>query len=621
MPRGVRHETTLRLELLMKQGRLDAAQAALKAGSSIPHALHLDTDEALRLVEGYPTTGEQPPRVEAIVRAVLRPPLPVDEDEVDWHLPHEFPQESAGRIAGLRPMLKGMGRFEIHDAGWAHVGTGWAVDTAQDGGLLIVTTRDVAARVARRTQSGSGVFLANLPGNRADAQITEFGPDSRALPLTGFDYLADDVEANLALAHIAKANGLDITPIPRARQDAETGEPVAIFGWMAPQTSPEDRTEMAPHFAPLAGSTCICPGFLTSSAPDTPFAHDCTTLPGQAGAPLISVSSKHAVGLHMQGAFGVGNAAVRISTLNRLLSEGAAGSIFKGASPTLRHHIPEHFADRGGYDPEFLMLAPVPLPSPALEVRLLRPADATDDRPFELLYQGFSVLSSANGPVLVAANIDGSRRWTVAADPAGAWQDDRLPDVGHSLGRPLIAARDLGWGQEEAAARVAVEDAAHQTLCLPDRPGLGPGDVVWPALIEAALTHERTHRARATVFAGPVVQDGDATEVFKVIVVMAQDAEDPATLHLKATAFLQTRGESVGHILKRHNRSELWEGFRHGALRTVQIRVADLEAVTGHDFGELRAFDPLAHVIRGRQADGALPPLVFPIEAVGQVVL
>jgi len=617
MPMGVRQETELRLDMLLRDGRLDAAKAALLAGAPVPDAFGLGTEQAISLVQAYPDARAEPPRVEAIVRAVLRPPLATLG--TDWILPPEFSEEAIDQIVALLPLQRSTGRFEIYDAGWMHVGSGWAVEETSKG-LLVVTTRNAAARVARRTRSGEGVFLAGLPEAQPGAQIVS---DDQATPLERFDYLADDASSNLALAWIAQANGLDIAPIPRAARDADVGEAVATLGWAACHAAPEDRTELAPFFAPLSGLSCICPGFLTSTAPDAPFSHDCTTLPGQSGAPIISLATGQAVGLHAAGTFGVGNAGVRVSTINRLLHLGAAGTVFQGAkAPSIRRtHRAEHFDGRAGYDPEFLKIASVPLPVTSPGLPLVRPADASDERPFELRYQGFGALCRAEGLVLLAANIDGSQRWTLKASDTGPWGDDRMPGVGHSDGWPALSASDLGWGMTQAAAKVTVDDAAHKTLCLPRDPGLEPVDGVWPALIEAALTHSRTHSFRSCVFAGPIVQAAPPTEMFKVIVVVAQDADDLATLRLKATAFLQSRGESVRRIFERNGRVDAWEGFRYGRLRTFQLRLRDLEFVTGHDFGELRELDPLDKAIRARLTQDPEPPLVFPIEAIGQVVL
>lgn len=53
----------------------------------------------------------------------------------------------------------------------------------------------------------------------------------------------------------------------------------------------------------------------------TVLTHDCTTLGGNSGSPVLSLESGKVVGLHFAGRFGIGNSAVRVSTIKALLDK------------------------------------------------------------------------------------------------------------------------------------------------------------------------------------------------------------------------------------------------------------------------------------------------------------
>lgn len=269
---------------------------------------------------------------------------------------------------------------------------------------------------------------------------------------------------------------------------------------------------------------------------------------------------------------------------------------------------PAHFAGREGYDAGFLDIA-VALPVVPPELDIASPSDATPARPHELRYQHFSILYSLTrkSPVIAALNIDGAQtrrikrgrtRWRkdlrVPADGQLDRGDYADPDIdrGHMVRRAAT-----NWGPDDETARRADQDTYHYTVASPQHKGLNQNATTWLGLEDHIMENVRTFGFRASVFTGPIFSEDDPPlgesgariplSYFKVVCMMAQD--DGGRLDLHATAYVLSQSDLVGQMLR-----ETGAPFAFGAFGTFQLHVADLEAMTGYDFGLLRAADPLA---------------------------
>uniref|UniRef100_A0AAN0MB50 DNA/RNA non-specific endonuclease n=1 Tax=Yoonia rhodophyticola TaxID=3137370 RepID=A0AAN0MB50_9RHOB len=117
------------------------------------------------------------------------------------------------------------------------------------------------------------------------------------------------------------------------------------------------------------------------------------------------------------------------------------------------------------------------------------------------------------------------------------------------------------------------------------------------------MENTRTFGFRANVFTGPIFTDDDpplgdsgATiplNYFKVVTMLAEDEWDTPRLH--ATAYVLSQGQLIQQMLLEEGLAAAVEGFTFGEYRTFQVRISDLEGMTGYDFGNLRDADPLAH--------------------------
>ena len=641
--------------------RRDLIRRAAERGNPILRELGLDLDQIASQFQapGSALESAQPPSLlEAIVRMAGRPPLVVRNDVVEGKSAlleaatgnEAFPHNISGLITGVEAFLPSVGRIEFvnHSKAWG--GTGWVIDEGPSG-ALIATNRHVAIEVARRTQRGDGVFLYAPSNNARYGARFDTGEESampadpkRLFKIEAFTYIADDVQADVAIARLrAAGDGAIPSAIPLASRDAVMNELVAVVGYPAADPYRNDPDAMQRYFRGLYDVKRFSPGRITAIGDGEVMSHDCTTLGGNSGSPVISLDQKAVVGLHFAGEFGLANSAVRASTLRALIA-GETGLVPGTSLPPTEDERSDpqrpasHFDGRPGYDPHFLQVADVPLPRLPADLDLARPSDDTPDRPHELRYRHFSILYSASCkmPAVGALNIDGARMKPLKRRNLAWAKDMRLPEAiqlgADDYGAPeidrghLVRRAATNWGDSMDEAREADADSFHYTVCAPQHLGLNRNPEMWLGLEDYVLTSTATHGFRACVFAGPVFTPDDPPlgtsgasiplSFWKVVAMLAE-AED-GVLRLHATAYLLSQGPLIRDLLDGLGHREAVEGFVFGAYRTYQIRLSDLAHLTGYDFSSLPAADPMAR--RVERAESRVVP-VRPIDHPDDFVL
>lgn len=251
----------------------------------------------------------------------------------------------------------------------------------------------------------------------------------------------------------------------------------------------------------------------------------------------------------------------------------------------------EWYAGSQGYDPEFLGRR-VDLPALPAE-RSQEVAPLKDGSGSELKYSHFSVFMSKSRQLALftAVNIDGAHlqdltrgvdKWYFDPRIEREYQMDPLvyehPDLdrGH-----LVRRLDPVWGAE---AKEANEDTFHFTNCSPQHSKLNRR--TWLGLESYILDRAEAQDLKVSVFTGPVFRDDDVlylgqfrvpAEFWKVVVMMKEDGQ------VSATAYLQSQRDLVSTL----------EAEVYGEYKTYQVPVANIEQLTGLDFGDLRNHDPL----------------------------
>lgn len=594
--------------------------------------------------------------LEAIVKRFGRPPLLVRGGVVEMEpLPKEFPADTDVLIKGAQKWLPSVGRIEFVNHSMAWAGTGWVIDR-RNGAHIIATNRHVAKLVARRKADGRAVFIRSpagkLYGARIDFNEEVDAPENDAwtADVAGLEYLADDLSADVALLRVEAAGFVLPDPLELADKEAATDDLVALIGYPA-YDSRNDDGDQARYFHDLYEVKRFAPGFVMQGlTEDTLLLHDCTSLGGNSGSPLLDLRTGKVVGLHFQGKYGVNNAAVGVMTLNKLRAgqQVSVGEALQGGGSEGRadgSHPADHFEGRDGFNTKFLGAAAVtawPGLSAALAADLATPSDDPPE-PHELRYTHFGVKYSAKLklPLMTAVNIDGGHAVRIKRSDDKWFADGRIPadiqlrdrnfaaaeiDRGH-----MVRREDPNWDVEGDAERAAIAnfDTFHYVNACAQHSTLNQGKQLWQGLENYILDSTRTHGFKACVFTGPVLRDPDSEdeeiiidgaiaplEFWKLVVTL--DAEGEA---LHATAYLLSQGQLIRDLLEKRSRRELVEGFELGAYRTFQISIADLQAATGYTFDDYLEADPLAKTQAGSEAIESGEPVVVPIEELDSLVL
>lgn len=652
-------ESATRLETIRSTApkMFDAAIDAISAERIDPNRFGIDATRALDHLSGkflgfesaIGSVGSMM-GLEAIVRRTGRPPLLVVGNTVRLEPLLDFPEDINEKITATQVFTASVGRVEFINASQAWGGTGWVLDKKSDG-HLILTNRHVAQSVARRLADGHAIFLRSpITGVRYGASVDfnreqgALSRDARRAQAIEIVYLAEDAAADMALLKVRKSGDADWImpdPVPLADREAAKDEIVALIGFPA-FDSRNDRSAMDEYFHDLYEVKRFAPGKIMDQPQGAILSHDCTSLGGNSGSPLLSLEQKAVVGLHFAGVYGIENSAVSAPTIKALL-KGTLVSVSSGAREAISEasdgfHGPEQLADRPGFDPAFLgegFETPWPRLPTELAAGLARPSDATADRPHEVRYTHFGVLFSQELklPVITAVNIDGEHAVRIKRS-GDKWFFDGRIDKKFQLGRPaykddnidrghMVRRQDPNWG---GPARVADGDTFHYTNATPQHSLLNQGRTLWQGVENYILDSAYTYGFKANVFTAPIFGEDNLVleeenirvplEFFKIVAMIDGECNE-----LHATAYLLSQGQLIRDLLAKRNRTEAVEGFTLGPYRTFQIAIRDLEDATSFDFGRLRDFDPLRKTAHNREAAGVNLPVVLPLDGLTDIVM
>jgi len=363
--------------------------------------------------------------------------------------------------------------------------------------------------------------------------------------------------------------------------------------------------------------------------------HDASTLGGNSGSAVIEVDTGEVVALHFAGEYLKANYAVPMYELARD-SRVASRLNFGGTLPPTNDWAPAwrsvdatddsadativpeaeeavvvdpDYANRPGYDPNFLETIEVPLPrvSQAMEqdtARVRSDAQKNGD-PFELAYYHYSVYMNKRRRTawFSAANVDGDHRPNIGKRQGDRWYTDPRIQRSEQIGQEafergidrghLTRRQDTAWGDDVASATLANNDTFHFTNCSLQASPFNQGKDRWQGLEQFLLEqHAKKERRRLIVITGPLFAANDPIykndrmnysvrcplQFWKICVLIRRDGTPSAT----------------GFVLGQEDIQNL-PGFEEAFdVAATQIRVADLEERTGLDFGGIKKFDHFA---------------------------
>jgi hypothetical protein len=278
---------------------------------------HVDVRPALenvraKLAGGF-ETADTTERLgfETIVNRVGRPVLRIDSngyvlegpESAIWE-PRLGPQEIR---EAFRSVIPSVGRIDVqnHPDGMSWVGTGWLVD---DG--IIVTNRHVANLFCSRSGQ-SFVFRRgwpNQPPPTASIDFKELKPDDdrdRLFAVVEILYIEDGEWPDVAFFRVAAQTsaGMRLSrPLDLASQPPSVSQYVATIGYPASDSRVPDEDLVRRLFGDVYNVKRMAPGQVLPSNGDLVL-HDCSTLGGNSGSPIVDLQTRKVVGLHFSGLF------------------------------------------------------------------------------------------------------------------------------------------------------------------------------------------------------------------------------------------------------------------------------------------------------------------------------
>ncbi|MBL9100412.1 MAG: trypsin-like peptidase domain-containing protein [Myxococcales bacterium] len=186
----------------------------------------------------------------------------------------------------LRRACACVGRLQSPDLGpQPSLGTAWLVRDD-----LAVTNRHVTATFAERLAGGSAAVTLDL--------LAELGSDAtRPRRVVAVVYEADDHD----LAFVRLAPPAAPTPTLALALDHVPGDRVAVIGYPSRNIAHYDPAHVDRMFGDRFDVKRLAPGVLTAVS-TTRIDHDCTTLGGNSGSPLVDLADGAVVGVHYGGA-------------------------------------------------------------------------------------------------------------------------------------------------------------------------------------------------------------------------------------------------------------------------------------------------------------------------------
>jgi len=269
-----------------------------------------DAGRALKLLrDGHVPTPVQLIALEKLIR-MMRPVLFVREGVVEAlhaDVKPSFP-EWALFTDGLKALAYSFGAIFFDGSSVNPYATGFLV-----GPRLLMTNRHVAIGLTH----GSGVLDPSAA--RVDFE-QEYRVNPSRQPIAIDSVVAIHPDQDLALFRLASSVE-DRPPLRFSDTDAKAGTHVGAVGYPMADTGRNPLFVNA-LFNGRFGVKRAAPGAIISSRGPSCF-HDCTTLGGNSGSPLLSLETSEVIAVHCEGSFLVRNEAVQASVARAFLNQHA----------------------------------------------------------------------------------------------------------------------------------------------------------------------------------------------------------------------------------------------------------------------------------------------------------
>lgn len=206
--------------------------------------------------------------------------------------------------------IRGVGRIEVSNhpqRSW--IGTGFAV-RGPDGRDILVTNRHVAIEMAYRRADGVYQFVDGLVGSAPIGASVDLNEEvgsvaddrSATIPIVEVLHIEDAPGPDLAFMRLAAdSNSPPFSRLTFAA-NVERNAPVAAIGYPARDTRETDLNVVLNLLGDVYNKKRLAPGVLKAVSA-AGVSHDCSTLGGNSGSPIIDLRTGEVAGLHYGGTF------------------------------------------------------------------------------------------------------------------------------------------------------------------------------------------------------------------------------------------------------------------------------------------------------------------------------
>lgn len=251
--------------------------------------------------------------LEAIVLLTGRPAILIQEG--DFMEPPKAWEDLKPMRAAVQAVIQRVGRIEVAgNPNFDWLGTGFL---AGDGTVL--TNRHVAQEFARNAAPDAWTFRAPMTAS-LDLKAEFGGQDSLEFAVTEIVGIHDALDlAVLRVERTSVAGALpDPLPVAAAAPTSASlvGRKVYVIGYPAWDGRRNDPEPMRRIFSEIYNVKRLQPGELSGAAPDAfEILHDCSTLGGNSGSPVVDFETHRVLGLHFGGRYMEKNHAIPLWTL------------------------------------------------------------------------------------------------------------------------------------------------------------------------------------------------------------------------------------------------------------------------------------------------------------------
>lgn len=243
----------------------------------------------------------------AIVQQEGRPAIVVRDG--DFGDPPALWSHLTGRREHIREVIARAGRVEVDghpEHAW--VGTAWLVAPA-----TLMTNRHVAATFCRRRRRRSWTFV---PGMTSRIDFLREQDSTSALQFEIAEAIGVHEDHDLALLRV-ECTSRDGRPLPEPLAVAASAPPsllgreVYLVGYPMSDPTRNEPEAIERIFRDVFDVKRLQPGRTVGySTARSALEHDCSTLGGNSGSPLVDLETNLVIGLHFGGTYEVGNYAV-----------------------------------------------------------------------------------------------------------------------------------------------------------------------------------------------------------------------------------------------------------------------------------------------------------------------